>query len=47
MILFRTVVKAQLVEWLLPTPEIPGSNPDIDEFYYQVVQVHQMIQLIF
>ena len=47
MILFRTVVKAQLVEWLLPTPEIPGSNPDIDEFYYQVVKVHQMIQLIF
>ena len=23
------VVVAQLVEWLLPTPEIRGSNPDI------------------
>ena len=27
----RAEVVAQLVEWLLPTPEIHGSNPNIDK----------------
>ena len=27
------VVVAQLAEWLLPTPEDPGSNPVIGNFY--------------
>ena len=32
-----TVVVAQLVELLLPTPEIQGSNPVINNFiYYQL-----------
>ena len=29
--LLRAVVVAQLVEWLLPTPEFRGLNPDIGE----------------
>ena len=27
-----TVVEAQLAEWLLPTPEVRGSNPVIGKF---------------
>ena len=27
------MVVAQLVEWLLPTPEIRGLNPVISKFY--------------
>ena len=33
----RAVVVAQLVEGLLPTPEIRSSNPNITKFYLQVV----------
>ena len=35
MITVLNVVVAQLVERLLPTPEIRGSNTDIDNFSYQ------------
>ena len=31
------VVVAQLVEWLLPTPEISGSNPNIGKLYLPIV----------
>ena len=34
----RAVVVAQLVERLLPTPEIRGSNPDIGKKILPIVQ---------
>ena len=33
------VVVAQLVEWLSPTPEISGSNPNIGKFYQPIVHL--------
>ena len=30
------VVVAQLVEWLLPIPEVRGSNPVIGNFYIYI-----------
>ena len=27
------MVATQLVEWSLPTPEVPGSNPAVSKFY--------------
>ena len=32
---FWAVVVAKLVEWLLPTPEVCGSNPVIGEIYFE------------
>ena len=30
---YRAMVVAQLEEWLLPTPEVWGSNPVVSKFY--------------
>ena len=34
----RAVVVAQLAEWLLPTPEIRGSNADIGKVLSTIVE---------
>ena len=31
----KKVIVAQLVEWLLPTPEVHCSNPDIGTLLYR------------
>ena len=36
----RAVVVAQLVEWLLPTPEVRGSNPVISKKLYSMFTVN-------
>ena len=35
-------VVAQLVEWLLPTPEICGSNPDIGKLLSTNCKIEEM-----
>ena len=35
------VVVTQLVEGLLPTPEIRGSNPNIGKFYLSIVNLER------
>ena len=36
------MVVAQLVEWLLPTPEIRGLNPDIGKIAYTNCKLGKM-----
>ena len=35
------VVVAQLVEWSLPTPEIPGLNPNMGKFHLPIVHLNR------
>ena len=35
--LLKKVLMTQLAEWLLPTPEIHGSNPDIGKNFMSIV----------
>ena len=40
LLVVRAVVVAQLVERLLPTPEIRSSNPNIGKFYLPIVHLN-------
>ena len=39
------VVVAQLVDWALPTPDICGSNPIMDKFYFSSNRIKSALKI--